>query len=71
MQQVESSLEQPTIQKEAVVSHEYNDNDVAVANVKGEGNWKISRAGDFGWGIFALRDFAPDEFIFRGKSIAF
>ncbi len=54
-----------------LISHEYNDNDVANANIKGEGHWKIDRAGDFGWGIFALKDFAPNEFIFRGKSIAF
>ena len=57
--------------KENNVSHAYSDMDVADANLKGIGQWKIDRAGDFGWGIFALKDYQPHEFIFRGKSIAF
>ena len=52
------------------VSHAYTDNDVADANLKGVGFWKIDKAGDFGWGVFALKDYQPNEFIFRGKSIA-
>ncbi len=72
MQQVSSPRDHSiTHNKEAIFSHDYTDNDVAIANNKGKGLWKIDKAGDFGWGIFALKDYAPNEFIFRGKSIAF
>ena len=53
------------------VLHTYSDKDVADANQNGVGLWKIDRAGDFGWGIFALKDYQPHDFIFRGKSIKF
>lgn len=52
-------------------THEFSDSQIAEVNLKGVGLWKVDKAGDFGWGIFAQKDYAPNEFIFRGKALRF
>jgi len=60
-----------TSSNESPAVHEFSDDQIAAANVNGVGRWKLASAGDFGWGIFAQKDFAPNEFILHGKATRF
>ena len=44
------------VEQVACAEHEFSTAKVNEANLKGEGKWRIDRAGDNGWGIFAERD---------------
>lgn len=43
--------------------------EIDVANVKGQGKWEVRLAGAKGYGIFLLRDYAPREVVFRANGM--
>ncbi len=53
------------IEQVAIKEHEFSTAEVNAANMNGGGKWRIDRAGDYGWGIFALTDFMPGDLIFK------
>jgi hypothetical protein len=55
----------------ACAEHEFTTAAINEANLKGIGKWRIDRAGDYGWGIFALKDFMPGELIFKAEVDSF
>ena len=59
------------VEQVACAEHEFTTAIVNQANLKGVGQWRIDRAGDFGWGIFAERDFMPDELVFKAEVDSF
>ena len=55
----------------ACAEHEFSTATVNEANLIGQGKWRIDRAGDYGWGIFAERDFMPGELVFKADVDSF
>ena len=59
------------LEQVACAEHEFTTAIVNEANLKGVGQWRIDRAGDYGWGIFAERDFMPGELVFKAEVDSF